>query len=560
MGRRSIRRLGVPEGWDRQGVGRRFFIFPGMSLKDEDAAELRREMMSQAGRSLVLVPNDRAEMEIANDVAKNLGYATFSADDIEESKKPFIAQKEAVAVIANRYDGIDFPGNECRLLFIEGQPKAMNLQERFLMARMGSSVLFNERVQTRILQAIGRCTRGLEDFSAVVVSGRELPDYLADIKRRKFLHPELQAEIAFGVEQSKGRALNDIIENFETFLDNGKDWEEVNQQIVAARKSATQQPFPVMDDLNSIVSHEVDYQARMWQGDYEEALGAAESVLGGLTAPELRGYRATWHYLAGAAAWYGWKEGVAGLEAKARTHFARAKDAANRISWLVTLARYQIEDVKAAKDNAILLGQIERLEGVLEQLGTVHDRAFAHREKEILTGLASKDNFEHAHKLLGEFLGFEPGKKEADASPDPWWIAGKICLVFEDHAGAEAGSILDATKARQVASHPAWMRANVELAADVQIVPVLVTPVTTAKEGAMPHLNEVALWSIDNFREWAERAVACVRELRKTFSEPGDLVWRAATLERFEAEGLDAPSLVARLSARKAAKYLKSVK
>src|SRR5436309_11544071 len=38
-------------------------------------------------------------------------------------------------------------------------------------------LLFNERVQTRVLQAIGRCTRSLADYSAVVVSGEELPSY-----------------------------------------------------------------------------------------------------------------------------------------------------------------------------------------------------------------------------------------------------------------------------------------------------------------------------------------------------------------------------------------------
>src|SRR6202011_6179914 len=202
-------------------------------------------------------------------------------EDIEDSKKPFVKNDEAVAVVASRYDGIDFPGNECRLLFIEGLPKAANLQEKFLMARMGATVLFNERIQTRVLQAIGRCTRSLEDFSAVVVSGDELPDYLADIRRRKFLHPELQAELAFGVEQSKGTSMNDIIENFEIFLKNGKEWEEVNQEIVAKRKAATQEPFPAMDQLRLVVEYEVQYQAALWQGDHEAALANAERVLGG---------------------------------------------------------------------------------------------------------------------------------------------------------------------------------------------------------------------------------------------------------------------------------------
>jgi hypothetical protein len=247
VGRRPIRRLPVPQGWDRQGVGRRFFIFPDMSLKEDEVLSLRRQLMEIAGRSLVLVTNDIIRQAIASDVEKNLKFPTFNATDIEESKKPFIKSRKAVAIVASRYDGIDFPGDECRLLFIEGLPKATNLQEKFLMSRMGANVLFNERVQTRVLQAIGRCTRSLEDYSAVVVSGEQLPEYLTDVKRKKFLHPELQAELSFGVEQSKGSSAKNMIENFRIFLENGEDWENANQQIVAMRKTEEQKAFPLWE-------------------------------------------------------------------------------------------------------------------------------------------------------------------------------------------------------------------------------------------------------------------------------------------------------------------------
>src|SRR5260221_9071040 len=58
-GRSRILRLPIPEGWDRQGIGRRFFIFPDKSLKEPDVAALRRELMKEAGRSLVLTPSDK---------------------------------------------------------------------------------------------------------------------------------------------------------------------------------------------------------------------------------------------------------------------------------------------------------------------------------------------------------------------------------------------------------------------------------------------------------------------------------------------------------------------
>ena len=244
MGRPKIFRLPIPDGWDRQGVGRRFFIFPSMSLDEDKEIELSHELIKTAGRSLILVPNTNLRDQIIDDIQESLNFPIYNSEDIEVSKKPFISEDNAVAIVANRYDGIDFPGDECRLLFIEGLPKAMNLQERFLMSRMGAMVLFNERIQTRVLQAIGRCTRSLEDYSAIVLSGEELPDYLSDIRRREYYHPELQTELLFGVEQSKNISLTDIVENFKIFLDNGKEWETVNEQIVNKRKTSTQKPFP----------------------------------------------------------------------------------------------------------------------------------------------------------------------------------------------------------------------------------------------------------------------------------------------------------------------------
>ncbi|QPC87503.1 DEAD/DEAH box helicase [Mesorhizobium sp. NBSH29] len=556
----SITRLPVPSGWDRQGIGRRYFMFPGLTLPDSEMSDFRCSLIKDAGRSLVLVPSDQAATEVRDEVATKLGYKIFGAGDIEKSKKDFVESEQAVAVVANRYDGIDFPGDSCRLLFVEGLPRATNAQERFLMSRMGANALFNDRIQTRVLQAIGRCTRSLEDYSAVVVTGEDFPNYLADPQRRRHFHPELQAELEFGIEQSQGASLKDFTENLETFLDNGPKWEEANNQIIAKRAAAVQQVMPAMGELQAIVDREIEFQKKLWQGDAEAALGAAEGVLGILSAPELKGYRALWHYLAGSAAWLGAQSGTSGLAAKARDHFATAKKAAAGIPWLVELSRFQSGDQVADDDKSLVFAQIERVEGIFDRLGKLHDRKFDAKEKEVIDGLNSKEKgpFEGAHVLLGQLLGFSAGKREVDASPDPWWIVGKLCFVFEDHAGALGTSTLDATKARQAATHPDWMRANVPECLGTNIVPVLVSPVSRAEVGALPHLNTVLFWNLSDFREWAKTALSTLRELRRTFSEPGDLVWRAQAAELFERHGLDAPGLLLNLKSKVAADILGS--
>jgi len=561
LGKKHIHRLAVPEGWDSRGVGRRFFIFPSLSLDLEESVKLRRSLLNKSERSLVLVPSDVMKKEIAADVDTHLPLLEiYSAEDIEISKEYFVNSTGSVAVVANRYDGIDFPGDECRLLLIEGLPKAVNAQERFLMSRMGANILFNERIQTRVLQAIGRCTRSLEDYSAVVVTGDELTDYFADPRRREFFHPELQAEIWFGVEQSKDKSKADFEDNFNLFIANGEEWEAANQMIVERRNISSQQTFPGIEQLASVVKFEIMYQMSMWQEDFTEALSNAESVIGILTDDKLGGYRALWEYLAGSAAIMAASDNPS-FNAKARDHFFRAKNAAKGIPWLVQLSRLnedQSSNTNQDKINALIMLQVEKIEAMLSSLGTTHDRRYSKRERTILEGLNNEAQFENAHKLLGEHLGYDAGKVESTASPDPWWQSGHLCLVFEDHTNAAEGSSLDVKKARQAASHPNWMREHVPSCKSktVEINSVLVTPVSTVFPGTLTHLGDVYLWKLDDFKVWANDAMGTIRELRKTFVEPGDLDWRAQAAEVIHDKGIDMVSLTAHLQTQLAKELL----
>ncbi|MBA1302652.1 DEAD/DEAH box helicase [Pseudomonas carnis] len=542
-GRKKIMRLPAPDGWDTQGVGRRFFIFPEMSLTAEETVQLRCELMRRASRSVVLVPSDKAAAQVAEEVNKNLKFRVFHATDIEESKADFTLAKEAVAVVANRYDGIDFAGDECRLLFIEGLPKAMNAQERFLMTRMAANALYNERIQTRVVQAIGRCTRSLEDYSAVVVSGDELPDYLADLRRRPFFHPELQAEISFGAEQSRGTELADIIENFEIFLANGRDWEQVNRLILDERDRTQQTFLPAIAELESAVGAEIDYQTALWNHNYDEAVGAAERVLGILTSADLRGYRALWNYLAGSACYLGAQAGNSSMAAKSRQYFSDAHKCAPTIPWLTTFARREVsESVNVQEDDIALQRQVERLGAELTRLGATHDRDFAKLEMSILDGLRHPDTFEQAQKDLGGLLGFNAGKVESDGSPDPWWICDTRCIVFEDYVNTSDGT-LHVNKARQATSHPDWMRANVSESSQCEFLTVLVTPATKISQAALVHAAGLLYWELGNFCNFAAHALQVVRKLRSSFFEQGDLVWQAQAMEVLKQQAVDFASI-----------------
>jgi hypothetical protein len=115
-------------------------------------------------------------------------------------------------------------------------------------------------------------------------------------------------------------------------------------------------------------------------------------------------------------------------------------------------------------------------------------------------------------------------------------------------------SSLNVTKARQVCTHPNWVRANLPMADGATILPILVTPVAKADKDAIPHLNEVVLWKISDFRQWADNALTVIRKLRTTFPGPGDLVWRAAAATAYVENILDPIGLLTFLKKQPASK------
>ncbi|HAT1597528.1 TPA: DEAD/DEAH box helicase [Legionella pneumophila] len=559
-GRKKIMRLPIPKGWDAQGVGRRFFIFPAYSLEYEDSQKLYMELFSKSDRALFLVPSERQSESVISKLEENISLKIFSAKDIEASKKEFLACNNAVALIANRYDGIDFPGDECRLLVIEGLPKAVNFQEQFVMNRLGAGILYNERIKTRMLQAIGRCTRSLEDYSAVVMLG-EAAEHISSLNQRKYFHPLLQAELEFGVEQSMESSYEEFIDNYNIFIENGEEWEEANTQIVELRSEKHQEQYPGIATLNECVTDEIDYVSSMWNQDYQSALHYAESILGKLSSPELRGYRVLWEYLAGSAAYMIEQAGRKGLELKSKEHYSRAKKAAQGIPWISALSQYVDEKNADEENNAVVLKQIEQIESYFDSIGTLNKRKLVKKEKEIRENISSSERFEYAHELLGKHLGFDVGKREEDASPDPWWQIGNICFVFEDHAGAESDT-LNANKARQVSGHPAWMRENVEScqSSNVKIIPILISSVCKAKSGAKPHLHGVSFWSLEDFREWVKEALSVINDLHTNFSQAGDLEWRKEAFEKLTRAKIDAQSLLNMFNESQCLKLLEIVK
>ena len=77
-------------------------------------------------------------------------------------------QHLGLRVFVNRYDGIDLPGDACRMLVIDGLPPLKNEYEKYIQTTdYTGSLLQKEQIQ-RIEQGMGRGVRSKSDTCCVV--------------------------------------------------------------------------------------------------------------------------------------------------------------------------------------------------------------------------------------------------------------------------------------------------------------------------------------------------------------------------------------------------------
>ena len=92
--------------------------------------------------------------------------------------------------------------------------------------------------------------------AAVVVLGENLNSYLFKKERREFFHPEIQAELEFGLEQSKSASAKEMLENLSHFFKQDAEWDAADKAIVALRSGLTQHTLATTKELADAVAAE----------------------------------------------------------------------------------------------------------------------------------------------------------------------------------------------------------------------------------------------------------------------------------------------------------------
>ena len=152
---------------------------------------------------------------------------------------------------------------------------------------------------------------------------------------------------------------------------------------MSLRDGLTQSDPSYLLNLEQSVADEVEYQYKLWSGDFLSAANEAKAVLDSLTDSDLRGYRALWNYLVGSA----YMKSGAQYRTTAKEYFEVAMKGAPSLSWLVKLAKMTFDGELINTYSDDIGATIDNFEQKIINLGLTSNRKYDAFEKSIYDGL-----------------------------------------------------------------------------------------------------------------------------------------------------------------------------
>jgi len=548
-GIKSFFKIPIPQGWDKQGMGRRFFMFPSLSLDSNEIGDLTSNLLSKNNRTVILVSSDDQVNTFRSELTTHHPEIEFfTALDIEKSKSDFINSKKAAIVLANRFDGIDFAGDQSRLLFLIGIPYASNLQEKFLQSRMSASIIFYDRNRTRLIQAIGRCTRSPKDYSAIcVLGGKDLSEWLVLEKKNKYLHPELQGELKFGIENSKDVKASDFLDNFDEFIQQTENWNEANNEIIEFRNDTKQIEIEGSLELEKSAKHEVKFQYYLWNKQYKECFELVDTIIQSLDGgKELKGYRAFWNYQGGAISNIMYKETNEEVyKNKSKKYIEKLIRICPTATWARTISDTVIEDLIFDSN---LIWNIEYLQQYLSYNNINHPKQY-NKYLMSIEQFIKTDNIENLNLHIGKLLGFNAENPKSTASPDPYWISDdNFVIVFEDKFYDSTDGEIAIEHIRQAATHGKWIKENVtSIRKDAKIIQVLLSNRSKISEEGRIYATSLKYWNYDDFVTFSKEIISLARDYAKYYGGENDDNWKDFFLDEFYRRKLSPNNIVKKL-------------
>ena len=220
-----------------QSLGERMILMP-QELNSDFTTAAVRELLTELAEKVnvvVIVPSKLAA-EDWKDGADQVLVGDSVADGIEKLRMGHMG----LTVLINRYDGIDLPGDACRVLAIVDLPEGSSYTDLVDSEVLSGTAVNLRRQLERIEQGMGRGVRSNDDYCAVLLLGPRLTSRLRSPEGMAMLTPATSAQLRLSRRIAKKLdtpSINEIKNVILQCVDRDPDWIKVSKKVLVSLKA-----------------------------------------------------------------------------------------------------------------------------------------------------------------------------------------------------------------------------------------------------------------------------------------------------------------------------------
>lgn len=265
-------------------IGERMILFPQLInplIKDEEIFNVAKNISAKINVVVIVPSKLRAKAwEPYSDM-------TILSENLLVGVETIKLNNHGLYVFVNKYDGIDLPDNDCRLIILDRLPGLHNGFDSFEKSCLSNSNRINSEYLQKLEQGMGRGIRSNSDYCGVLLMGSSLVDLIFSNNGIKFFSNATRKQIELSMdlwEQMKNQSLQEIVENFNLLIDRNQEWVSTSRDILVDCK------YDSLVNIDSLQLQIRNSYNEAMRGNYQKATSILETYKNSLTNNEEIGY------------------------------------------------------------------------------------------------------------------------------------------------------------------------------------------------------------------------------------------------------------------------------
>ena len=455
-------------------IGERLIIFPEYINPEIHVNEMI-DKISKIGKNknvLILVPSSNLATLWEN-ALKGEKVQVLKANNIVEGiNKIKVDVFKGFTIIVNKYDGIDLPNDNCRLIVIHGLPNIGRNFDKYEKEILPESDRISAELIQKIEQGMGRGVRSNTDYCAVILMGTALIDAIYNGDYKKCFSEATLTQIETSEclwDNFESKNIDEIFDVLKYIFDRNTDWMDMNKENLLNCIYDTELKF---NDVELLIremyqsEHKCDYQ------------GAVDKIDKFISSNRLTDEMSAY---------------LLYLKSEVEYHISQSKaqETLKSAFYKNTKIIKPIDGVNYQKIEKTVSTQAEKISNNLKKFNTNNDILI--KLDTILTKLkfeeGTSNKFEEAINELATMLGFDsqrPEREYKDGGPDNLWVLDQKCFFVIECKNETKTDGICKTDIAQLLSSCQWFESKYPLN-KADYIPVIIHNSNKANSDANPN-------------------------------------------------------------------------